>query len=226
MLAAVGLLVAGLVAGSATVQWMSFGVSSVAVLLLVLGELRRRRHARREDRPTGTGTRQRAGTADPGPEPVHRLPQAHLPPVPPTNPGLDTAGGATAASTWPSGPPSGSHARADAGPPTGARAHADGGPPTGAHARSEAGAPAVDDGGEPPVEEVEVTDLLLVLDLADEVLVVDEHPRYHLGRCAYLAGAQPVPLPMVEARTDGFTPCGACTPDRVLAQRERARRSA
>lgn len=40
------------------------------------------------------------------------------------------------------------------------------------------------DEGEPPVEEVEVTDLLLVVDLKDEVLVVDEHPRYHVPGCA------------------------------------------
>ncbi|WP_448613119.1 hypothetical protein [Modestobacter sp. URMC 112] len=79
--------------------------------------------------------------------------------------------------------------------------------------------------GEPPVEEVEVTDLLVVLDLHDEVLVVDEHPRYHLAGCPHLAGVDTFPLPMVEARTDGFTPCGTCAPDRNLARVERARRS-
>ncbi|MCW2508895.1 MAG: uncharacterized protein JWP68_2043, partial [Modestobacter sp.] len=78
---------------------------------------------------------------------------------------------------------------------------------------------------EPPVEEVEVTDLLLVLDLTDEVLVVDEHPRYHLAGCPHLDGVVTIPVPMVEARTDGFTPCAACSPDRNLAERERARRA-
>jgi hypothetical protein len=72
---------------------------------------------------------------------------------------------------------------------------------------------------------VEVTDLLVVLDLTDEVLVIDEHPRYHLAGCPHLAGQETFPMPMVEARTDGFTPCGTCTPDRHLAQRERARRA-
>lgn len=77
---------------------------------------------------------------------------------------------------------------------------------------------------EPGIEEVEVTDLLLVVDLTDEVLVVDEHPRYHLGACPHLTGRETIPLPLDEAKTDGFTPCAGCAPDRQLAQRERARR--
>ena len=98
------------------------------------------------------------------------------------------------------------------------------GPPsTAAHApRGTAGAP--DPSGEPPVEEVEVTDLLVVVDLRDEVLVVDEHPRYHLGGCRWLSGRETFPLPLDEARSDGFTPCAWCEPDRTLAQRERGRR--
>jgi hypothetical protein len=80
-------------------------------------------------------------------------------------------------------------------------------------------------GGEPPVEEVEVTDLLLVVDLKEDVFVLDEHPRYHLAECPRLVGHEAIPLPLDEARTDGFTPCGVCSPDRTLAERERARRA-
>ncbi|WP_100498628.1 hypothetical protein [Geodermatophilus chilensis] len=80
--------------------------------------------------------------------------------------------------------------------------------------------------GEPGEEDVEVTDLLLVVDLADEVLVVDEHPRYHLAGCPFLEGREGIGLPMVEARTDGFTPCGTCRPVRHLADTERSRRQA
>lgn len=79
--------------------------------------------------------------------------------------------------------------------------------------------------GEPPVEEVEVTDLLLVVDLQDDVFVLDEHPRYHLAECPRLIGHEAIPLPLDEARTDGFTPCGICSPDRTMAERERARRA-
>jgi hypothetical protein len=77
---------------------------------------------------------------------------------------------------------------------------------------------------DPPVEEVEVTDLLMVVDLTDEVLVIDEHPRYHLTGCVHLGGRTTIPLPLDEARADGFTPCAICAPDRTLAQRARARK--
>jgi hypothetical protein len=77
---------------------------------------------------------------------------------------------------------------------------------------------------DPAVEEVEVTDLLLVVDLKDEVFVIDEHPRYHVEGCVHLRGRTPIPLPMDEARTDGFTPCAVCAPDRTMAERVRARR--
>jgi hypothetical protein len=77
---------------------------------------------------------------------------------------------------------------------------------------------------DPPAEEVEVTDLLLVVDLTDEVLVIDERPRYHLAGCVHLRGRTPIPLPLDEARSDGFTPCAVCAPDRNLAEQVRARK--
>jgi hypothetical protein len=79
---------------------------------------------------------------------------------------------------------------------------------------------------DPEVEEVEVTDLLMVVDLKDEVLVVDEHPRYHVAGCRWVGTRETIPLPIDEARTDGFTPCAVCSPDRTLAERARARRHA
>jgi hypothetical protein len=103
--------------------------------------------------------------------------------------------------------------------------------PSGATAVSALGPPTAGTGampavgpGEPPMEEVEVTDLLLIVDLKDEVLVVDEHPRYHLLACPVLVGQETIPLPLDEARTDGFTPCGVCAPDSTLADRVRARK--
>jgi hypothetical protein len=85
-------------------------------------------------------------------------------------------------------------------------------------------APPSEEAPDPGVEEVEVTDLLLVVDLTDEVLVVDEHPRYHLAECRWVAGRETIPLPLDEARTDGFTPCAVCSPDRTLAERARSRK--
>lgn len=86
--------------------------------------------------------------------------------------------------------------------------------------------PPAKDLPDPPVEEVEVTDLLMVVDLKDEVLVIDERPRYHLPGCKHLVGRTGIPLPLDEARADGFTPCAVCAPDRNLAQRARQRKAA
>ncbi len=93
---------------------------------------------------------------------------------------------------------------------------------TGRHAGSGAGSRA----GEPGTEEVEVADLLLVVDLRDEVQVVDEYPRYHVAGCRHLVGQEPIPIPLDQARTDGFTPCGSCRPDATLAGRVRGQRDA
>ena len=86
------------------------------------------------------------------------------------------------------------------------------------------GGSVAQDEADPGIEEVEVTDLLLVVDLKDEVLVVDERPRYHVAGCAWLGARETIPIPLDEARTDGFTPCAVCSPDRTLAGRARARR--
>jgi hypothetical protein len=127
-----------------------------------------------------------------------------------------------------------------AGSPAAAGGTASGGPaagagdrPAGAAERAAGGADAPAgpaavpaDLPDPPVEDVEVTDLLMVVDLKDEVLVIDEHPRYHLAGCAHLTGRATIPLPVDEARADGFTPCAVCEPDRNLAERARARKHA
>ena len=84
--------------------------------------------------------------------------------------------------------------------------------------------PGAGAGREPPAEEVEFADLLLVMDLRDPVHVVDRHPRYHLAGCRHLSGGQGVAVPLDQARADGFTPCGVCAPDQYLARVELARR--
>ena len=184
-------------------------------------------------RPAGQGAAQLPAVAESTPaaeeawvdEPPAPEPAGVVEPVPPA---LAPAGNDPAVLPVGDGPATGAHAVPEfPAPATGtpvlpapaAGSHsADVVTPTGARA-------AADTGSEPPVEEVEVSDLLLVLDLTDEVLVIDERPRYHLTGCPHLTGVDPFPMPMDEARTDGFTPCGTCSPDRELAQRERARRS-
>lgn len=84
---------------------------------------------------------------------------------------------------------------------------------------------ALDPVDEPGEEAVDMADLLLVRDLTDEVLVVDLRPRYHMAVCGHLDGREAVPLPVNEAREDGFTPCGLCRPDSALATAARRTRS-
>jgi len=55
--------------------------------------------------------------------------------------------------------------------------------------------------------------------LDDEVVVVDEQPRYHVSECRALVAVAVIPLPVREAVELGFTPCGWCSPDRTLAGR-------
>jgi hypothetical protein len=229
LLVAVGLLAGGLAQGSATLQWGSFAASALAVLVLAVGEFRRRRAAAADDARSvparvaaepevGALSSTPAGSRDPAP--------ASAPPAAPVSGGAATAPPSIAPRSAPETAVQPAREQVErtvaepVRPVSGHRAGA-GGPTTGAHAV----APVLGPDGEPPVEEVEVTDLLLVLDLTDEVLVVDEHPRYHLAGCPHLDGVDTLPLPMDEARTDGFTPCGICAPDRNLAERERARRA-
>jgi hypothetical protein len=76
--------------------------------------------------------------------------------------------------------------------------------------------------GAPPEEPRDADAAALVAELDDEVVVVDELPRYHLGGCRSLGGSPVIPLPVREAVELGFTPCAWCTPDRSLAARHRA----
>ncbi|MGH3900983.1 MAG: hypothetical protein ACRDTA_22610 [Pseudonocardiaceae bacterium] len=75
---------------------------------------------------------------------------------------------------------------------------------------------------EPGEEDTDAADLLVVYELTDQVLVVDEHPRYHLTRCPWPEQARAERLPVREARELGFTPCDRCRPDTALARRYRA----
>jgi hypothetical protein len=79
---------------------------------------------------------------------------------------------------------------------------------------------------QPGEEDTDAADLLLIYELADEVLVVDERPRYHLARCRLADHERAERLPVREARELGFTPCARCRPDTILARKYRAEREA
>lgn len=217
VLVALGLFVWGLATGATALYWACVAVSAVAAVLLVVAFLRMRQVATATE-PTRSRPEPRRDQ-EPEQEP-DRAPRATS--LPPARPG-----GATAV-VPPQGEPPHEVDYASAGPGS-SRAAADDGPPLGASSPAATGpaadGPAGAEDEDPPVEEVEVTDLLLVVDLHDDVYVVDEHPRYHLADCSWLAGRTGVPLPVDEARTDGFTPCGRCAPDHGLAEVERGRRA-
>ncbi|GAA2569040.1 hypothetical protein [Pseudonocardia hydrocarbonoxydans] len=75
---------------------------------------------------------------------------------------------------------------------------------------------------DPPEEQAEPAVTALVAGLDDEVVVIDEQPRYHVPGCRSLVAAALIPLPAREAVELGFTPCGWCTPDSTLAGRHQA----
>lgn len=84
----------------------------------------------------------------------------------------------------------------------------------------------VDDGAVPDEEETDAADLLIVCELDDQVVVVDEHPRYHLADCGWLHEKDIIPIAVAEARELGFTPCARCGPDAKLAGQARRKRVA
>jgi hypothetical protein len=81
------------------------------------------------------------------------------------------------------------------------------------------------DDDQPGEEDTDAADLLVIYELADEVLVVDEQPRYHLARCRWPDQERAERLPVREARQLGFTPCDRCRPDTILARKFRAGRA-
>ncbi len=210
VLVAVALLVGGLRSGDTTVLWASVGVSGLAAVVLVLPRLQRGRAAaaRAADTPareTPVALTGAVAPAEGSPEQESATPPgvvlgAGPAPAVPAGTGTSDAAGDPAEDL----PTGGSHSARPVG----------------------LGGPGPDLAGESPEEEVEVSDLLIVLDLTDGVVVVDEHPRYHLAGCAQTAGQEEILLPLDEARADGFTACGVCQPDSHLAAVERDRRAA
>lgn len=223
MLLGLGLFVGGLLTGVPALYWACVAACAVAAVLLVLarrqgGEPAAPTGGSVADRPAappGTGERAAAGptTTFPATGSTAALPAVHDDPQRSSGAPRGEADAADGSSA----PPDAGPARTSPGIPVAPSVTAS------RSSRAPDAAPLVGR-GEPPLEDVEFTDLLLVVDLPDEVLVVDEHPRYHLPGCPQLFGRETIPLPLAEARTDGFTPCGVCRPDGTLADRVRARR--
>lgn len=238
LLVAVGLLVAVLVTGQIALAWASVGVSALVGLLLVVRRRRVLRHGDSED-------------VDPG-EPGRPEPVASAAPVaePVAGEATETVAGEAAGPDQPepetaqpdlAGPSlagedsAESEGSAAAGAEQGTAEQDTAGSSEGESAEPEQvsqgaagaanGVPAAADrpaDAEPDEEDTDAADHLLVWEMQDEVLVVDEHPRYHLAGCTWPEPGSTEPLPVQEARELGFTPCAVCRPDRTLARRHRA----
>jgi hypothetical protein len=227
VLLGLGMFVAGVATGTTLLYWATVVACVVAAVLLVLARREVSAAARPERRPsTPPSGGPAAAPAETSEQPAVPATAAPVPPpappvaepVPPPVTGPLVAPVPAFADRPADQPPD--------QPPTEPREE-----PAAAAVEEEPSVPlsAADrariDAGEPPVEDVEVTDLLLVVDLKDDVYVVDEHPRYHLVDCPRLLGQEAIPFPLDEARTDGFTPCGICEPDRHMADVARARKA-
>ncbi|HSL06982.1 MAG TPA: hypothetical protein VK887_03295 [Pseudonocardiaceae bacterium] len=192
LLVAVGLLVVALGTGYVALAWGSVAVSAV-VAAMILMRWRRRRDAPEIEPVVPLGD-----------EPVNAGHGGQL-----VDPAQDAAPGEPS-------PQPASVVAAEHADPVAASASA-------AAAGAERGAELADaEGAEPGEEDTDAADLLVVYELIDEVLVVDEHPRYHLTRCPWPDHARAERLPVREARELGFTPCDRCRPDTALARRHRA----
>jgi len=200
VLAALGALIAALVTTKSLFAWVSIGFSAAAALGLFVDWIKRRRAARRAGAD--------GGDRPPAPEDESSTRSGEAGgdggEVSATTDATDDAEEAAEKAGDTTGKPqAGSDTEAAAGP-------------------AAAGLPA----DLPGEEETDAADVLIVCELSDEVLVIDEQPRYHLAACGWLTGKETIPIAVSEARELGFTPCARCRPDATLAERARRKRVA
>lgn len=203
VLAALGLLVTALVMANSLWAWISIGLSVLAGLLLVVDWLRRRSRRPVEEAIT-------SAEAAP-PEAV----QQEEPATGETTPGetelVPVSGELDSAANAPVVEPDIEDGAV--------------GDDDSRHDEAAASPARVNEEACPGEEPTDPGDLLVVSQLDDEVVVVDEHPRYHLAQCSWLLGRVTIPIAVSEARQLGFTPCKRCRPDGELIERQGARRT-
>ncbi|PRX46495.1 hypothetical protein B0I33_10772 [Prauserella shujinwangii] len=237
VLAALGLVVTALVTADSLWAWISIGVSLLAGLVLVVDWLRRRsarpdaeqagappetaessESAENTENLESTGTSTSDTSAGAEPEDADRA--------------GDTDGAQDTQGTQDTQDTGDTEAAEDTGPAADSEAAAPAADTASTERSGEAAPTALlpssgELGGardEPGEEDTDASDVLVVSSLDVEVLVVDEHPRYHLQDCSWLADRATIPIAVAEARELGFTPCARCAPDATLAARHREKR--
>ncbi|MFD4249879.1 hypothetical protein ACFWQL_09095 [Amycolatopsis thermoflava] len=193
VLAALGLLIAALITANSLWAWISIGLSVAAGLLLVVDFVRRRVARRRASAVEEQAEEPAAGASTDDDEPS--TPEATTVEKP-----ADEAAPETRAAEVEDAPADQTALIPTAGELVGTAEE-----------------------GEPGEESTDPADAAIVDELDVEVVVVDEHPRYHLTDCGWLADRDTIPISVKEARDLGFTPCARCTPDAHLAEAHRAK---
>jgi len=193
VLAALGLLIAALITVNSLWAWISIGLSVAAGLLLVVDFVRRRVARRRASAVEEQAEEPAAGASTDDDEPS--TPEATTVEKP-----ADEAAPETRAAEVEDAPADQTALIPTAGELVGTAEE-----------------------GEPGEESTGPADAAIVDELDVEVVVVDEHPRYHLTDCGWLADRDTIPISVKEARDLGFTPCARCTPDAHLAEAHRAK---
>ncbi|MEU8632382.1 hypothetical protein AB0C38_09465 [Amycolatopsis sp. NPDC048633] len=193
VLAALGLLVSALITASSLWAWVSIGLSVLAGLILVADWLRRRRRSSARPEPAPEEPAAEEPVSEEPPAEEH---PAEERPVEEEQTVLIPAAG-------------------DLGDPADTPEPDE---PVVAETQPEPEPEAETDPGE---EETSDADIAILADLEDEVVVVDEHPRYHLTTCVWLGARDRIPIGIGEARQLGFTPCDRCCPDANLVAAHR-----
>lgn len=233
VLAALGLLVTALITASQTWAWVSIALSLLAAVVLVLDWFRRRRQERvpeaDEEAPEEVTADEIAADQTSSEGAGTESETTMVVPVSTDEQGVDELAESEQQAT------TGSMPAVVAGD-LGSIDDAAGGTPTEdeptesertAVSEPVAATAAYDDeDADPGEEDTDAADLLIVCDLDDQVVVVDEHPRYHLASCGWVNDRDPIPIAVAEARELGFTPCSLCGPDSALASKHRRRSSA
>lgn len=234
VLVALGLLVTALITANSLWAWISIGLSVLAGLLLIVDWLRRRRSSRRTEESehevdsdevtadedldsapvaaTATDEDEHTDTDEPAEKPAEQTA------LMPASGDLSSPGVDSPAEDEPEAQESATAESATVEPEQAEPEQA-----TAAETSGAASAGARDEA--PAEEDSDPDDRALVAELDEQVLVVDEYPRYHMDDCGWLTDRDTIPIAVSEARELGFSPCGRCEPDGALAAGHRSRRT-
>jgi hypothetical protein len=223
VLAALGLLVTALLTANTVWAWVSVVLSVLAGLILLIDWLRRRRRkpaAEAEPEASDPADSADSTDKDEAETVAGELPEAEKAPDAEQTELMPSAGDLDSSSTAIIVPVPDEETKDEPAESEDSAASEDS-----ADSEEEEAAPvrAKDEAGDPGEEQTDADDLLIVSELEDQVVVVDEYPRYHLVECVWLAERDTIPIEVAEARQLGFTPCVRCGPDANLATKHRTK---